>query len=33
LPVVYLMSIKDIKAGEELTAKYTLYMDFDEKGD
>ena len=33
LPVVYLMSIKDIKTGEELVAKYTLYMDFDEKGD
>ena len=33
LPVVYLMSIKDIKAGDELVAKYTLYMDFDEKGD
>ena len=32
LPVVYLMSITPIKAGEELTAKYTLYMDFDEKG-
>ena len=32
LPVVYLMSIKDIKAEEELTAKYTLYMDFDDNG-
>ena len=32
LPVVYLMSIKDIKAGEELTAKYTLYMDFEDDG-
>ena len=31
LPVVYLMSIKDIKAGEELTAEYTLYDDFDER--
>ena len=28
LPVVYLMSIKNIKADEELTAKYSLYLDF-----
>ena len=32
LPVVYLMSIKDIKANDELVAKYTLYMDFDDNG-
>ena len=32
LPVVYLMSIKDIKADDELTAKYTLYMDFNDTG-
>lgn len=29
LPVCYLVTIKPIKAGEELTAKYTLYHDFD----
>ena len=32
LPVVYLKSIKPINADEELTAKYTLYDDFDELG-
>jgi len=32
LPVVYLMSIKDIKADDELVAKYTLYMDFNDNG-
>ena len=32
LPVVYLKSIKPINADEELTAKYTLYEDFDELG-
>ena len=32
LPVVYLKSIKPINANEELTAKYTLYDDFDELG-
>jgi len=30
LPVVYLRSIKTIKANEELTANYTLYDDFDD---
>ena len=30
LPVCYLCTIKPIKAGEELTAKYTLYDDFDD---
>ena len=30
LPVVYLRSIRSIKANEELTAKYTLYDDFDD---
>jgi SET domain-containing protein len=28
LPVKYLVTIKDIKAGDELTARYTLYNDF-----
>ena len=28
LPVKYLQTIKQIKAGDELTAKYTLYNDF-----
>jgi hypothetical protein len=32
IPVRYLCTIKEIKAGEELTAKYTLYKDFDGKG-
>ena len=32
LPVKYLMTSKPIKAGEELTAKYTLYKDFDAEG-
>lgn len=30
LPVCYLKTIRTIKAGEELTAKYTLYKDFKE---
>jgi hypothetical protein len=30
LPVKYLTTIKPIKAGEELTAKYTLYKDFED---
>jgi|TARA_X000000950_G_scaffold286339_1_gene394938 hypothetical protein len=30
LPVKYLMTVKPIKAGEELTAKYSLYDDFNE---
>lgn len=30
IPVCYLITIKPIKAGEELTAKYTLYNDFDD---
>ena len=32
LPVKYLVTLRSIKAGEELTAKYTLYMDFDDNG-
>tara|TARA_B100001287_G_scaffold242805_1_gene218452 strand:+ start:145 stop:465 length:321 start_codon:yes stop_codon:yes gene_type:complete len=32
IPVRYLCTIKEIKAGEELTAKYTLYNDFDKDG-
>ena len=32
IPVRYLCTIKEIKAGEELTAKYTLYKDFDKDG-
>lgn len=32
IPVVYLMSIKDIEPGEELTAKYSLYDDFNDSG-
>jgi len=32
LPVKYLVTTRTIKAGEELTAKYTLYADFDEHG-
>lgn len=31
LPVKYLVTIKDIKAGDELTARYTLYNDFTDK--
>ena len=30
LPVKYLMTVKPIKAGEELTAKYSLYDDFND---
>jgi hypothetical protein len=30
LPVCYLRTIRTIKSGEELTAKYTLYNDFKE---
>jgi hypothetical protein len=30
LPVCYLRTIRVIKSGEELTAKYTLYNDFKE---
>ena len=30
LPVKYLVTIKSINPGDELTAKYTLYSDFDE---
>jgi len=29
-PVCYLVTIRPIKAGEEFTAKYTLYNDFNE---
>ena len=32
LPVKYLQTIQPIKAGDELTAQYTLYNDFDEEG-
>ena len=32
LPVKYLMTTRPIKAGEELTAQYTLYDDFNEEG-
>ena len=32
LPVKYLMTVKPIKAGEELTAQHSLYDDFDEQG-
>ena len=32
LPVKYLMTTRPIKVGEELTAKYTLYKDFDDHG-
>ena len=32
LPVKYLMTTRSIKVGEELTAKYTLYKDFDTNG-
>ena len=28
MPVKYLQTIRPVKAGEELTAKYTLYQDF-----
>ena len=31
LPVKYLVTTSPIKAGDELTAKYTLYNDFDDK--
>ena len=31
LPGKYLITTKPIKAGEELTAKYTLYKDFSDK--
>ena len=31
LPVKYLITTKQIKSGEELTAKYTLYKDFNDK--
>ena len=30
MPVKYLVTIKDIEAGQELTAKYTLYKEFDD---
>jgi len=30
LPVKYLMTTRPIKAGEELTAKYSLYGDFND---
>ncbi len=32
LELHYLMTVRKIKAGEELTAKYSLYNDFDEHG-
>jgi len=31
LPVKYLITTKPIKEGEELTAAYTLYKDFNDK--
>ena len=31
IPVCYLVTVKPIKAGDELTAKYTLYNDFDDE--
>ena len=31
IPVCYLITVKPIKAGEELTAKYTLYNDFNDE--
>ena len=31
LPVKYLVTTRKITAGEELTAKYTLYEDFEDK--
>tara|TARA_Y100000590_G_scaffold266676_1_gene299513 strand:- start:3158 stop:3478 length:321 start_codon:yes stop_codon:yes gene_type:complete len=31
-PVCYLMTIRPIKAGDELTATYTLYDDFNDNG-
>jgi len=31
LPVKYLITTKPIRPGEELTAKYTLYKDFEDK--
>ena len=31
LPVKYLITTKSIKAGDELTANYTLYKDFSDK--
>tara|TARA_B100001057_G_C22744830_1_gene909324 strand:+ start:641 stop:955 length:315 start_codon:yes stop_codon:yes gene_type:complete len=30
-PVCYLMTTRSIRAGEELTAKYTLYKDFNDE--
>lgn len=30
MPVKYLVTTTDINAGDELTAKYTLYLEFDE---
>ena len=30
IPVKYLVTTKDIKAGDELCAEYTLYQDFDD---
>ena len=30
IPVKYLVTTRSIKTGEELTAKYTLYKDFDD---
>ena len=33
IPVKYLMTIKDVKPGDELTAKYTLYAVEDDEWD
>ena len=30
IPVVYLVTIKEITSGDELTAKYSLYNDFEQ---
>ena len=32
-PVIYLITTKQIKKGDELTAQYTLYKDFNDKGE
>ena len=33
IPVKYLVTLREIKQGEELTAQYTLYEDFNDKQD
>ena len=32
-PVKYLITTREIKKGDELTAQYTLYKDFNDKGE